>query len=42
VQTSTIRKHLENIYLKFGVGSRTEAIAQALEKLGMLNSLACR
>ncbi len=42
VQTSTIRKHLENIYLKFGVGSRTEAIAQALEKLGMLTSLACR
>jgi DNA-binding CsgD family transcriptional regulator len=42
VQVSTIRKHLENIYLKFGVGSRTEAIAQALAKLGMLNSLAHR
>jgi DNA-binding CsgD family transcriptional regulator len=34
---STIRKHLENIYRKFGVQSRTEAIAQALQKLGVLN-----
>jgi DNA-binding CsgD family transcriptional regulator len=42
VKTSTVRKHLENIYLKFGVGSRTEAIAQALEKLGLLKSLSCR
>jgi DNA-binding CsgD family transcriptional regulator len=42
VQASTVRKHLENIYLKFGVGSRTEAIAQALEKLGLLRSLSCR
>jgi DNA-binding CsgD family transcriptional regulator len=34
---STIRKHLESIYRKFGVQSRTEAIAQALQKLGVLN-----
>jgi DNA-binding CsgD family transcriptional regulator len=36
---STVRKHLENIYLKWEVQSRTEAIAQALEKLGLLDSL---
>jgi DNA-binding NarL/FixJ family response regulator len=35
---STVRKHLESIYCKLGVHSRTEAIAQALEKLGILNS----
>jgi DNA-binding NarL/FixJ family response regulator len=34
VNISTIRKHLENIYTKFGVKSRTEAIAHALTKLG--------
>ncbi len=39
VHPSTIRKHLENIYTKWSVKSRTEAIAQALEKLGFLNSL---
>jgi DNA-binding CsgD family transcriptional regulator len=33
---STVRKHLENIYLKWGVQSCTEAIAQALEKLGLI------
>jgi DNA-binding CsgD family transcriptional regulator len=33
---STVRKHLENIYLKLGVQSRTEAIARALEKLGLM------
>jgi DNA-binding CsgD family transcriptional regulator len=38
VNVSTVRKHLESIYGKFGVHSRTEAIAQALEKLGILNS----
>jgi DNA-binding CsgD family transcriptional regulator len=39
IHISTVRKHLENIYLKWGVQSRTEAISQALEKLGLLNSL---
>ncbi len=37
VCTSTVRKHLESIYRKLDVQSRTEAIAQALEKLGILN-----
>jgi DNA-binding CsgD family transcriptional regulator len=35
VSPSTIRKHLEHIYSKWGVKSRTEAIAQALAKLGL-------
>jgi DNA-binding CsgD family transcriptional regulator len=39
VSQSTIRKHLESIYHKLGVQSRTEAIAQVLEKLGVLNPL---
>jgi DNA-binding CsgD family transcriptional regulator len=39
VQTSTIRKHLENIYRKLEVKSCTEAIATALDKLGYLSSL---
>lgn len=39
VSKSTVGKHLESIYQKLGVQSRTEAIAQALEKLGMLNPL---
>lgn len=39
VGISTVRKHLESIYQKLGVQSRTEAIAQALGKLGFLNSL---
>jgi DNA-binding CsgD family transcriptional regulator len=39
INVSTVRKHLESIYCKFGVHSRTEAIAQALEKLGLLQSL---
>jgi DNA-binding CsgD family transcriptional regulator len=39
VGKSTVGKHLENIYRKLGVQSRTEAIAQALEKLGVLNPL---
>jgi DNA-binding NarL/FixJ family response regulator len=38
INVSTVRKHLESIYSKFGVHSRTEAIAQALEKLGIFNS----
>lgn len=39
VGKSTVRKHLENIYRKLGVQSRTQAIAQVLEKLGFLHSL---
>ncbi len=35
VHPSTIRKHLEHIYSKWDVKSRTEAIAQALAKLGL-------
>jgi len=38
LQISTVRKHQESIYRKLGVQSRTEASAQALEKLGYLNS----
>ncbi len=38
LQLSTVRKHLENIYRKLNVQSRAEAIAQAVEKLGILNS----
>jgi DNA-binding CsgD family transcriptional regulator len=38
INVSTVRKHLESIYCKFGMHSRTEAIAQALQKLGILNS----
>jgi DNA-binding CsgD family transcriptional regulator len=37
VGQSTVRKHLESIYHKLGVQSRAEAIAQALQKLGILN-----
>ena len=36
---STVRKHLESLYQKLGVQSRTEAIAQTLTKLGFLHSL---
>jgi DNA-binding CsgD family transcriptional regulator len=42
VHLSTVRKHLESIYRKLGVQSRTEAIAQALDKLGILDLLATR
>jgi DNA-binding CsgD family transcriptional regulator len=35
VGASTIRKHLENIYRKLGIQSRTEAIAHTLEQLGL-------
>ena len=36
IHSSTIRKHLENIYAKWGVKSRTEAIAKALREIGLL------
>jgi DNA-binding CsgD family transcriptional regulator len=39
IHPSTVRKHLENIYRKLGVQSRTEAISQVLAKLGFLDSL---
>jgi hypothetical protein len=39
INVSTVRKHLESIYCKFGVHSRTEVIAQALAKFGLLQSL---
>jgi DNA-binding CsgD family transcriptional regulator len=35
----TVRKHLENIYRKLNVHSRSEAVTAALEKCGCLNSL---
>ncbi len=38
IHVSTVRKHLENIYHKLDVQSRTEAIALALEKSGCLQS----
>jgi DNA-binding CsgD family transcriptional regulator len=38
IKVGTIRKHLENIYLKLGVRSRTEAVAYALDKLGFLDA----
>jgi DNA-binding NarL/FixJ family response regulator len=37
VGQSTVRKHLESIYRKLGVQSRTEAVTNALEKLGFLH-----
>jgi DNA-binding CsgD family transcriptional regulator len=38
-QPDTVRKHLENLYRKLGVGDRTQAIAVALAKLGMIHNL---
>ncbi len=38
-QPDTIRKHLENLYRKLGVGDRTQAIAVALAQLGMIHNL---
>lgn len=37
IKVGTVRKHLENIYLKLGVQSRTEAVAYTLDKLGFLD-----
>jgi DNA-binding NarL/FixJ family response regulator len=34
----TVRKHLENIYRKLDVQSQSEAIAYAIEKLGLLDT----
>ncbi len=39
IRIGTTRKHLENIYLKLGVQSRSEAVAYALAKMGLLHSL---
>jgi DNA-binding CsgD family transcriptional regulator len=39
IRIGTTRKHLENIYLKLGVQSRTEAVASVLAKMGVLHSL---
>ena len=36
VNIGTVRKHLEHIYSRWGVKSRTKAIAQALAKLGLV------
>ena len=38
VQLTTVKKHLESIYLKLGVENRTTAAGIALEKLGPLTS----
>jgi DNA-binding CsgD family transcriptional regulator len=39
ISSSTVRKHLENIYSQLGVHSRTAAIAQVLTQLGFSHSL---
>jgi len=39
ISFNTVETHRKHIYQKLGVQSRTEAIAQALEKLGFLHSL---
>jgi DNA-binding CsgD family transcriptional regulator len=33
----TVKKHLENIYKKFGVQTRTGAVMYALEKIGIVS-----
>jgi DNA-binding CsgD family transcriptional regulator len=37
ITVSTVRKHLENLYRKLNVTSRSEAIAQTLSQLGIHN-----
>jgi DNA-binding CsgD family transcriptional regulator len=39
ISTSTTRRYLESIYYKLNVKSRTEAIAQTLQKLGIINNV---
>ncbi len=36
IGTNTVRKHLENIYRKLNVQSRVEAVATAVDRLGLL------
>jgi DNA-binding CsgD family transcriptional regulator len=38
ITVATVRKHLENLYRKLNVKSRSEAIAQTLNQLGIRNS----
>jgi DNA-binding CsgD family transcriptional regulator len=38
INIGTVRKHLENIYRKLDVQSRSEAITYAIEKLGLLDT----
>jgi DNA-binding CsgD family transcriptional regulator len=42
LNAGTIRKHLENIYQKLGVQSRTQALAHVVKSLGLLHDYASR
>jgi DNA-binding CsgD family transcriptional regulator len=37
ISDKTVKKHLEKIYVKLGVSSRSAAITSALEKLGIIS-----